>query len=225
MTLTPSIQARGVEGTRPERNHLCAAPGCVSLSQHGHHIWPRGYLRSQPQEWVELADGRVFCNVIGLCIRHHDQVTGGPGGHKARIEYGEGTFYWMDLKDAGNDGLLFPPPHEGEPSSPRIHQKDHERHLHLAEGETCDRCGYTKPTRRAGPKRKVKTWTVNVPADAEIGGDVLDGWVEEFAAVLGLDPASPRLLRYHVLALVLAWASQNEPQLISDIRESSGRAA
>ena len=224
MTLAPSIQARGLEWKRAERNKVCAAPGCISMSQHGHPIWPRGYLRSQPQEWVEVADGRVWSNVIGLCVRHHADVTGGIQGHKARLDYLEGSFLWVDLRDATRNGLLHPQPEDGRPSPARAH-RPHDRHLQLAEGETCDQCGYTKPTARVGPKREVKDWTALVPADAEIGADVLDTWIDDFAAVLGLEVSSRRLLRYHVLALVLAWASQNLPQLIEDIRESAGRAA
>lgn len=220
MTLSPTVPVRGVEGVRAGRNPRCAAPGCLSLSQHGHHIWSRSHLRGQPYEWVRLPDGKVVSNVTGLCVRHHDMVTGSVGGHKARIEYVAGSFVWYDLEDDSQSGLLFPQPQGWEaspPPPPRPHA-----HTLLSEGETCNHCGYMRPAKRApGPKRQASTWTVSVPDDAEIGADILDGWIQDLAAVLGLDPSSPRLLRYHVLALVLAWVQQNMPLLVADVVEAS----
>jgi hypothetical protein len=223
MTLSPSTSVRGVEGARAERNTRCSVPRCISLSQHGHHIWPRSALRGEPYEWVRLPDGRTINNVTGLCIRHHNEVTGGIGGHRARIEFVGGTFWWQDMKHPHNDGPLYPQPETGdkpEAVSPVPHP-----HRQLAEGETCPSCGYTKPRRTpSGPTRRVASWTVNVPDDAEQGAEILDALVEDFAAVLGLntDRRSRRLLRYHVLVPVLLWASQHLPQLIEDLRESAG---
>ena len=64
---------------------------------------------------------------------------------------------------------------------------------------------------------------VTVPDDAEIGADVLDGWVEDFAIVLGMDEYSSRLKRYHVLSFVLGWAGINRAQLIADVAEAAER--
>ena len=36
-----------------------------------------------------------------------------------------------------------------------------------------------------GPKRKVKTWTVSVPDDAEVGTDVLNVYVEDLGHLMG----------------------------------------
>jgi hypothetical protein len=222
VTLAPTAQVRGVEGKRPARNSRCSVPGCISLSQHGHHIWSRSYLRGQPYEWVRLQDdGSVVCNTTGLCAHHHDWVTGMIGGHKARVEYVEGVFVWQDFDAPELSGPLFPQPVR-QGSQPKPHLKKEVAHTHLAPGETCESCGYTKPIPgEPGPKRRAKTWAMTVPDDAEDGAEVLDGWVADFAAVLGLDPASPRLLRYHAVVTVLAWAHINMPLLIKDWQESA----
>jgi hypothetical protein len=182
-------------------------------------------LRGEPYEWVRLPDGRVVSNVTGLCVRHHGWVTGEVGaGHKARIEYVGGTFWWHDLEHPENDGPLYPQPFAQDQRLTN-HESVNAPHPHrqLAEGESCPECGYTKPTRATGgPKRKTKTWGVNVPDDAEQGAEILDSLVEDFAAVLGLETSSRRLLRYHVLVPVLFWASQHLPQLIADLREAAG---
>ena len=98
MTLAPRIdpEIRGVPGSRAEMNVTCAAPACISRSQQGHHMWPRSYLRGQPTEWVRLPSGKVVSNVVGLCVRHHNDVTGAIGGHKAmiRLEMGD-QFIWL----------------------------------------------------------------------------------------------------------------------------------
>ena len=93
-------------------------------------------------------------------------------------------------------------------------------HVHLKEGESCETCGYTRPRKRESlPKRKQASWAVSVPEDAEIGADVLDEWVEQFAAVLGFE-GGKGLTRYHVLAVILAWAMQNKGTLIEDLMEA-----
>ena len=228
MTLAPTTTVRGVEGKRAERNPICSVPGCISRSQHGHHIWPRSYLRGQPQEWVQLPGGRVVSNVTGLCATHHAMVTGGIGGHQARIEYVAGTFMWYDLRpDSVSSEPLHPQPVGDGAKLVQADVPHPTQHAHLAEGETCQSCGYTKPVRRQpGPKRKTRTWAMDVPADSEDGAEILDGLVDDFAAVLGMDTTGGRrLLRYHVTVAVLLWAAQQMPDLIRDVREASDDAA
>lgn len=164
-------------------------------------------------------------NLVGLCVPHHADVTGGVGGHAARIDHGEGVWWWIEIRSVGDAmvnhviGPLVQQPLvvEGDPSN----LTEARSHSSLAPGETCPSCGYTKPAARVpGPRRAAGSWTVAVPQDAELGAEVLDDWVKDFAALLGLDPASPRLLRYHVLTTVLAWAAQNQAQFVYDVRES-----
>src|SRR5262245_54385700 len=186
MTMTPAyLSAEGVKGKAAPRNEICAVPRCGDASAHGHHIYPRSHLRGQPYEWVRLSDDRVISNTIGLCFMHHDWVTGSPyHGHRARLDWQDGALWWIRLQDVPPHveyvGPLDPQPLSGEveagaeaPASPRPQHQ----HPHLAPGETCEACGYTRPVpREPGPKRRALTWGVSVPADVELGAEVLDDW-------------------------------------------------
>ena len=191
-------------------------------------MWSRSFLRGQPTEWVRLPGGRVVTNVMGLCLRHHKAVTGGVGGHMAMIKLEGDYFLWLESNgpEWENLGPLFPQPWSETPlpSEPleHPHRSPSEAHLHLEEGETCDSCGYTRPTKRVNaPKRSSKTYSLVVPEDSEIGADILDEWVEQFAVVLGFgDDLSSRLVRYHVFVAVFAWAMQNRQQFIEDVKEA-----
>lgn len=215
MTLAPihSHLIRGVEGKPAAPNKTCSAVGCLRLAQQLHHLWPRSYLKGQPQNWVMTPWGVVVANTTKLCVEHHSMVT----DHHAAVMVEGQTFMWAERR--GGDwqvtGALRPQP--GEAENPH----SDEPHTDLAEGESCPTCGYQKPREsKPGPKRPTKTWALLVPDDSELGGEVLDGWVDDFAVLLGLTGQSPRLKRYHVLAVILAWASQHKPMLIQDIIES-----
>jgi len=234
MSLAPLVHPaiRGVEGKAHPPDRICAAPGCISVSQQAHHLWPRSYLRGQPTEWVSLPSGRIVANTIGLCMRHHGFVTGGIGGHMAmvRMEPDE-RFVWLTPTETDhgpgwqNEGLLHPQPWSTNPVGlvePSLPGKTAlQSHPNLAEGETCGSCGYTRPVKReAGPKRKSKTYTMSVPDDAEIGTDVLDDWVESIAVILGFGTdVSQRLVRYHTIVACLAWTMQNRQAFLEDIME------
>jgi len=229
MSLSPLVhpEIHGVHGKDPGVHEWCSIPGCLSRTQEAHHLWPRSALRNQPQNWVRIPFGGTVANKTGVCRRHHQMLTGGIGGHQGwiKLEHGDVFTYWE--KAGPSDqwtpmGLLRPQPkvlgkEEGHSPVPAA-----KAHLHLDPGETCDSCGYTRPAKReALPKRATSSWGVVVPDDAEIGSEVLDDWVEQFAALLGLETeGGSRLLRYHVLAVVLAWAMQHRDVLISDIAES-----
>lgn len=215
----------------PDR--ICAAPGCISVSQQAHHLWPRSYLRGQPQEWVSLPSGRVVANTIGLCMRHHQQITGDIGGHMAQIHMEpDETFVWLtpDREDYdGNpqwihEGLLHPQPFSEQPvdlEPKRAVASAAHAHPDLEEGETCASCGYTRPVKREpGPRRKSKSYNITVPDDAEVGADVLDEWVGQLALILGFgEDVSQRLVRYHTITAALAWTMQNRQAFIEDIME------
>lgn len=232
MTLAPlhSIEVRGIEGKPGEVPVICAVPGCIARSQQRHHLWPRSYLRGQPVEWVRLPDGRTIQNTTGLCVRHHDMVTGGPGGHRAVVVYAaEGVLLWCEEGERENGrgweivGPLYPQPSgavqtQKEPE----HKPDAADHGILLPGETCKHCGYTKPQKLPiRPKRPSRTWVISVPDDAELGAEVLSEWVDEFSSLLGLEDGASRLRRYHVLIAVFAWASQHKPEFIRDVIEAA----
>ena len=93
MTLLPNSDfgIRGWDGNQYQVNAVCAHPKCGRLAAHKHHMWPRSYLRDQPQNWVRLGDGTIIGNLIGLCVEHHEMVTGEIGGYRSRLVWMAGT--------------------------------------------------------------------------------------------------------------------------------------
>lgn len=234
MTLVPELRpVKGLPGKPAALPNQCSVPGCTEHARDGHHIYPRSFLRGEPYDWIELPDGSVWSNRVGLCGPHHRDVTGGygpGGGHGAKIEHHKGQWYWIILVRGGVvhwKGPLDPQPYlpsDEDAPVPEEHAANHGEHRPLHEGETCSECGYTKPaTRTPGPKRAAVSWGVTVPRDAELGAEILDGWVEDFGALFGFDLKGGKgLLRYHVLTVILAWAAQNQTQLINDLKEAGG---
>ena len=49
-----------------------------------------------------------------------------------------------------------------------------------------------------------------------MGAEILDTYVENLAALMGLEAQSPRLLRYHVLVPVLEWVSQDSARFVAE---------
>ena len=123
-------------------------------------------------------DGVTVQNTVGLCVACHLAVTGDIGGHRAHIRYDadRGLFEWW-AKGIGDDwffvghlkrhGLV-----DGQPEAKRIRRDE----------GLCPECGHPLkthgPSHPPGPKRKVATWGVVVPADEEVGSDQLDEWVD-----------------------------------------------
>jgi len=224
MTLAPLVDPsiKGVEGQPGELRPSCAAPGCSSLSQQRHHLFPKSFLRGQPLEWVSIG-GRTFQNTVGLCVACHSAVTGEVGGHRAHIRFNPdlGLFeWWARMSDPGegeNWVYVAPLAHQGlipeEPEAKRIRR---------AEG-LCSECGRPKAQpRRMDPshRRKTATWGVVVPDDAEVGTDVMDDWIDQYAVLLGFGEATSRLKRYHVIAVLFAWVNQNRDLFLKDLEEA-----
>lgn len=222
MTLAPLVipEIRGVDGKPGELPRFCTVPGCISLSQHRHHLWPKSYLKGQPNEWVRVND-RVIQNTTGLCIRHHDHVTGVVGGgHLAHIRYNPNLqlLEWWEANEGDGPTWIFKGPLGGQALAERAPEAARARRQ---EG-LCPTCGkpHSVITRKPGPKRKVKTWVVHVPDDSEKGADVLDVYIEDLAVVLGFERMNARLLRYHVLVPVLEWVNQSRAEFAQDVQEA-----
>jgi len=219
MTLAPLVNpsVHGVPGKPGILPFVCAAPTCRRPAQQRHHIWPKSFLRGQPYEWVSV-NGIVLQNSCGLCMGHHAEVTGDPGGHAAKIVFNEGLQvleWWEALpyEDWVCLGLL-----DGE-EAPLLHQT--EAGIERAKEGLCPSCG--KPDRKeskAGPKRKTKAWTVKVPDDAEDGAAVLDEYVDDLSVALGFGDESKGVRRFHVLANVLLWVTQMKPEFLADWEEA-----
>jgi hypothetical protein len=185
-------------------------------------MWSRSFLKGV-YEWVEV-ERQTVQNTVGLCVACHQAVTGGIGGHRAHIRYdaGRGLFEWWAKGVDGDDGpQWFYVGHvkrkglvDAQPEAKAIRRQE----------GLCPECG--RPTRShaphdtPGPRRKVSTWSVVVPADGEVGSDVMDEWIDAFAALLGFGEAPARLKRYHVLSLVLAWADMNKAKFLEDLEEA-----
>ena len=182
-------------------------------------MWPRSYLRGQPYEWVRV-NGVTLQNSVGLCVECHDAVTGKIGGHRAKIVYDldRGLFEWH--AKMGEDWSFI-----GWLRNQGLVQEPEARPVRRQEG-LCGECGRPLRThdsveQKQGIKpRKVKTWAVIVPDDAEVGSDVMDDWIDTFSMMLGFGEAPTRLRRYHVLAVLLAWSAQNKAQLLADLEEA-----
>lgn len=216
MTLLPSDSqlVEAVEGDRYMVGPYCDAPGCKRPVDHKHHLWRRSFLGGD-YWWVRvpIADDKTTTirNVIGLCWQHHEDVTGGPGGHRAWIRWVEDpdqALHWLE-----NDGydhwisigtLSLPAPPEAAPAPTRSR-----------ETERCPTCGHRirpgdEHEHEPGPKRPRKTWTVHVPADSEDGAEILDELVEACAEIIGTDEYTSKLKRYHTLTKALYLVIQNE---------------
>jgi hypothetical protein len=220
VTLTPSSDfgIRGEPGKAYDVNPVCAAPGCRERSVHGHHLWARSHLRGQPQDWVKLPDGTILGNRTGLCLVHHNAVTGGPGGHQARVVFKQGLFWW-EVKTTsdtwGGTGLLDPQPPgvTAEATTPAASRA-------VAPAESaCPTCGHVRK-REHQPRRKSKTWTLEVPDDAEHGAEILDEWADSIAWLLGFQDERSRLRRYHAIATALFWVMQSRDKFLAELDEA-----
>ncbi|HEY7421445.1 MAG TPA: hypothetical protein VH541_05500 [Gaiellaceae bacterium] len=170
-----------------------------------------------------MPDGTVIGNRVGLCVPHHDNVTGEIGGYKARVAFDGGLFWWEDkirYPAEGQNMWWRVGPLDPQPPGAAL---DVVVPRAAAEAEPCPTCGHTKRKPRQAPpgeRRKSQTWSMDVPDDAEIGADVLDEWIDSFAEVLGYTDERSRLRRYHTLAVVLAWASVNQSVFQQDWAEA-----
>jgi hypothetical protein len=178
---------------------------------------------------VVTPGGIVIGNKVGLCVEHHGDVTGDIGGHRARIAFDAGCFWWeVKVYDNGHGThswwqrhslpLQYQPPGATAAAPPAPGDS-----APSAQEDLCPECGkpkHPKP-RKPLPRRKTKEWTLTVPEDAEIGSDVLDGWAEDLAVVLGFGDLTSRLVRYHAVATGLAWVMMHRQQFVEDLVEAS----
>ena len=147
---------------------------------------------------------------------HHNAVTGMVGGHTAHIRWSEklGLLEWWVLsieiesevwENRGPiKGQGFVPE---EPEAARVRRAEH----------LCPTCGKPKAKHsKPLPRRRAKSWKLLVPDDGEVGAEILDTYVENLAALMGLEAQSPRLLRYHVLVPVLEWVSQDSARFVAE---------
>lgn len=227
MTLLPASDfgIRGHTGKPYSVDERCSVPGCPRRSVHTHHIWPKSFLRGQPYEWVELPDGTVIGNRTGLCLEHHNMVTGEIGGHRALIMFRAGLFLWH-VKDTRADAMA--PPGETiwtfigalDPQPPGVIAQTNGK-PELEDEDVCPTCHRARRKTTPSPARNAKSWTVDVPDDGELGADNLDEIVVWIAETLGFDDERSRLRRYHALVHVLIWVIQQREEFIADLKEAA----
>ena len=198
---------------------LCAAPGCSRIADHSHHIWRRSFLHGD-YAWVGLWDGRTVGNLVGLCWRHHADIT----ENRSEIHWTGTSYTWRDTRDSrqvspgfetAQEFLLDPqPPAYGAAAAPR-------RHVHLEPGpgasEMCPTCGKAikqKKDRLEEPRVR-KSWAVAVPVDKrEDGADVLDVLMIECARIFHHDDS--KKVKYFTLVQALALVVQHKDLMLSD---------
>lgn len=247
------LGVRGHTGNAYDVPPTCAHPTCDRPAAHVHHCWPRSFLRRQPVEWVRYDDGTVVGNRLGFCVEHHEQLTGQIGGHRARLHWEDGTMWWeekMTTHRALGEGVLFdqrqsevdgviwgrlaPTKHQPPVFASDLVDKHAETvvahgHATPEEEEVCPTCGHHKrkavdrSVLKPGKLRPTKEWTILVPEDAEIGADLLDDWVEDFAIVFGMDHYTSRLKRYHVLSVLRGVTLAMRSDIIAEVAEAAGR--
>lgn len=221
MTLTPwdGFELRGVDGPLYRVGPLCCNPGCRRYAEHAHHLFARSDKRlKKPCDWVEIK-GAAYQNLVPVCPRCHDDLTGGPGGHKAAIrlvgpDY-DWTWMWCAVTDAGVSPLA---PIEPQPLTPE------QLALSRASGtpveERCPTCGHLKRARPPASGRARKSWTIKAPDDEENGVEVLDALTDDMGIVLGIEPT--QVGRYYIVVPVLYYAHQEKSRFVESLKGVGG---
>jgi hypothetical protein len=142
---------------------------------------------------VRTENGTVLGNVTGLCAPHHDDVTGGPGGHKAAIRFIQSSFYWCEVLADGKGSVRYRSLGKLDPQPPTPDSLAERRLEEDTEPDVCPHCGQAKARRPhlaavpgEAPRRR-KSWTIQVPDDGEDGAAILDILVDDLSPILGYD--------------------------------------
>lgn len=210
---------------------LCCHPHCSKPATEGHHMWRRSFTIG-PYDWVRLWDGTVVGNVVGLCMLHHNDITGNRSKIIMQEDFDADStgWYFAYYQQASFQGPLKPQPRMFSPSLPdspgtprdlsREVQHDHDTPDDKATCPTChQRVRPVIVNKREGVKAR-KSWTVTVPADrSEDGADVLDTLLESARMqmdAVGLSYGPERNVRYYILSTALGLFVQHFDQLAGD---------
>jgi ssDNA-binding Zn-finger/Zn-ribbon topoisomerase 1 len=214
-----------VSGSRYEVGPRCSAPDCTRLADHGHHLVRRS--ASPDTHWIQMADGKIFGNVVGLCVDHHDQVTGMPGvGHEAAIRYDDGVFWWCSVNSDGRGHVFYTRLAALEPQPPSPDSLGEQRaEEELETEEACPACGQKVRAARQGrapgePARRRKSWVIKVPDDSEDGAQVLDVLVDDLLPLFGIK--SKKTGRYYVVVSALVHAQHDRKALVRSMTGEGG---
>lgn len=129
--------------------------------------------------WVRLPDGRVTGNCVGLCDKHHAEIT----VNFAKIEWHDGGWFNWVTEIISGMRLQWQPPLATDSF---IVAHDHHEH-HTNECPTCHRA-LPKPkieSKEEAPRIR-RTWSITVPKDnLEDGAETLDTLLEEIREEMG----------------------------------------
>jgi hypothetical protein len=225
MTL-PAVDSWNVHGLKGEALKVgprCSQPACGRFAEHAHHIVRRSQLGGA-FDWVEI-DGVVYANKTGLCVEHHDDVTGRTGGHRAAIRLVEDGWSWCGVETRPDGAIVYLPfaPLDPQPPTP----DSLARASNGTGSDNCPFCGQqTRRRAEAAPpkpprgRRRRKSWCIEVPDDHEDGADVLDALVDDLALLLGITPN--RTGRYFVVVPTLVYAQQDRKAFLDSLAGVGG---
>ena len=211
----------GLEGPKYTVGPRCSNPQCSRIAEHAHHIVRRSALGGA-YDWVSI-DGYVVANKTGLCPQCHDGITGRIGGHTDAIRFVDNVFLWCSVHTDLHDTVEYLEVGPLEPQPPTPESLAERAPGLLEESDSCPFCGHKNRRRRGTsthPRRRRKTWTVQVPNDEEDGAEVLDTLVDELAPLLGIDATATG--RYFVLVPTLVYAHHHRENLLESLKGHGG---
>ena len=224
LPLVDSWNIRGVKGEPYKVGPRCSNPMCERWADHAHHMVRRSQLGGD-FNWVEI-EGKLYPNLCGLCVAHHNDVTGTTGasstGHKAAIRLVDGIFYWTSIEHKPSGQIIYLPyaPLDPQPLGPDAATR---ASTHAEDPEHCPFCGQATRRRRgtappvaSGKRRRRKTWTIKVPDDAEDGAEVLDTLIDDAAVLMGVEPNASG--RYYVIVPALYYMHQHWKDFAQSLR-------
>lgn len=215
---------------------FCFVPGCGEFREQGdgHHVWRRS--NQTKSWWVELPDGLLVPNRVGLCPQHHRDVTGDIGGHVAviqvdmlgrliwrsggagepvHLEFGHDPFAALDelplevLSQLTVDGREVP--HE------QVVAEKHE-HEAVQPGQKCPTCKrrVNHPKKKDSPVSKVTS--MRMPLEA---AETFEETLEACAEHAGVKSSEP-YWKHKVITLALAYLLQQDTRALRSELQGRG---
>lgn len=167
-----------------ELNERCPVQGCIEHRLENHHLWARSF--GTKSWWVELWDGTIVGNRIGLCNGHHGMVT----TNNARIVLGEAqngkpAFFWQYHGEESKHKLTWQPPSYRDMGLQSqavmgdvvtdMHTHEVVQHLAPQPGETCEKCKRRVPHKKKSSSPITKVWSTRVPVgDSDSFSELVD---------------------------------------------------
>lgn len=211
MTLWPTSErfnAKGVPAVSYPLNKTCAHPECSEPADDAHHIFRRSGALGQQTSWFvvlmnekdEFEHEQPLPHVVGLCRKHHDQIT----DNQAWIKFEGGIFLWYD-RVGGEEAVC----------------ANHFRLVGPLNPQPGSQAGKPKRKRHTGEARRQRTTiSIKVPCDTEDGGAVWDETMEQVKEKLilaGLYGETDRIPVYEALIAALRdWLNTPDVSIVAE---------